>query len=69
MDIRRQVRLISRESYQSTRPACDCNPVNEPDAEWEQRCEEWARRIEIELRNRNWAGARHVVDVAELVGE
>ena len=69
MDPRNQVRIIRRESYQQPRPACDCNPVSEPDAEWDQRCEEWARRIEIELRNRNWAGARHVVELAERVGE
>jgi len=69
MDHRRQVRLIHRESYQEPRPAIDCRPEVEPDADHEQRCSEWARRIEIELTKRNWAGARHVIEVAERESE
>lgn len=69
MDPRRQVRLIRRDAYQEPRPALDCCPANKPDAEWEQRCSEWARRIEIELTKRNWAGAKHVVDLAERESE
>ena len=64
-DPRHMSRVLHRDAYQQPRPTLACKVTHEDDPAFETRCEEWARRIEIELRNRNWAGARHVIEMAE----
>lgn len=54
-----------REHYQQPRTYDGCQPVADPNAEWEQRCSEWGRRLEVLLVRGNWDAARSVIDEAQ----